>query len=595
MEENFSEDKKKSLIIKLSRLLKKKYKNVQLIDPKYPFEDYIKLQAISIHANKITFLNAYKNIQNTNIYPKEIKMHKLFTHLNILKVHIKNTMIIEDYIFYCMETCNETLRETMEENRNGLPRELAREILKEIISAISYMQERSYIHLNLNLDNIYLKSNYRIKIGGFELTCKSTPSGIQMPTKIAKYIYTEAPPPEVFIPGEMADYTFDSWSIGYIYYFLLEGKVPFHNQGGRQDVIKNIMSLEYITPKNACKEDLKLLQHTLCYKNDRLNIIDLQEFIMHQKLPNILFQELLLGEYNNLEIIPTGESNICKYKLLRGTNNMTQRVDIIKAYNTKTKYNSKNLDLKRELRIQSKLDHPNIIKIYNTKEISNYRLIFEENYQESVRDILNRGGISIEEARIYIKQIIMGVEHMHKEGIHHLNLKAENIFIVKNNEIKIGDLSMAFEVGVDTGYIYKENIMYMYDIYKPPEILMNEEYGESAVIGIDIWCIGCIYYELMEGELPFTIGDEGLGETLESRIKGLEYDKPKNGNIIDWRLIQHTLCYKDHRFSSTQLMEMLLGEQIFGTEITALGGYIKQGGILLPPTVKYQNGESEEV
>ena len=64
MEENFSEDKKKSLIIKLSRLLKKKYKNVQLIDPKYPFEDYIKLQAISIHANKITFLNAYKNIQN---------------------------------------------------------------------------------------------------------------------------------------------------------------------------------------------------------------------------------------------------------------------------------------------------------------------------------------------------------------------------------------------------------------------------------------------------------------------------------------------------------------------------------------------------
>ena len=100
------------------------------------------------------------------------------------------------------------------------------------------------------------------------------------------------------------------------------------------------------------------------------------------------------------------------------------------------------------------------------------------------------------EARFYFKQIINGVEYIHRNHISHRDLKPENILIDSNNLIKIGDFGLSNLM--KDGKLMKTACGSPF--YAAPEIVGERKYEGTSV---DIWSSGVILYALIVGCLPF--------------------------------------------------------------------------------------------
>lgn len=86
---------------------------------------------------------------------------------------------------------------------------------------------------------------------------------------------------------------------------------------------------------------------------------------------------------------------------------------------------------------------------------------------------------------------------MHKHAILHRDLKPHNILISKEGKVKIADLGLARVCSFPLETMSKE-IETLW--YRAPELLLGtKRYGE----GVDVWSIGCIFYELVEGRALF--------------------------------------------------------------------------------------------
>ncbi|EEA05187.1 calcium-dependent protein kinase, putative [Cryptosporidium muris RN66] len=166
------------------------------------------------------------------------------------------------------------------------------------------------------------------------------------------------------------------------------------------------------------------------------------------------------------------------------------------------KQNAKNKDtstILKEVDLLKKLDHPNIMKLFEILEDSNSYYIVSELYTggELFDEIIKRKRFSEIDAARIIKQVFSGVTYMHKHSIVHRDLKPENILLQskeKNCDIKVIDfgLSTCFQPNTKM----RDRIGTAY--YIAPEVLRGT-YDEKC----DIWSMGVILYILLSGTPPF--------------------------------------------------------------------------------------------
>ena len=165
--------------------------------------------------------------------------------------------------------------------------------------------------------------------------------------------------------------------------------------------------------------------------------------------------------------------------------------------------NRKDLDnVENETKILSKLNNEYCIKMYETFKFElGIAVVMElcENGDLS-KIILDRKEknlmFSENEIKNYFYEICKGLEYLHKNRIIHRDLKTMNIFITKDNHIKIGDFGVS--------KILTNNNIYAYTIvgtpyYISPEICQNKPYDEKT----DMWSLGCVLYEMITFNKPF--------------------------------------------------------------------------------------------
>ena len=92
--------------------------------------------------------------------------------------------------------------------------------------------------------------------------------------------------------------------------------------------------------------------------------------------------------------------------------------------------------------------------------------------------------------------ICKGLKYLHKNKIIHRDLKTMNIFLTKNNHIKIGDFGVSKILTNNNIYVYT-NVGTSY--YLSPEICQNKLYDEKS----DMWSLGCLLYEMITLNKPF--------------------------------------------------------------------------------------------
>ncbi|OAF66023.1 NimA-related protein kinase 6 [Intoshia linei] len=171
----------------------------------------------------------------------------------------------------------------------------------------------------------------------------------------------------------------------------------------------------------------------------------------------------------------------------------TQKMYVIKAINI-TKKNSDRV--KKSALFESKLlrnlKHPNIVS-YRQTFCSNSSICIVMSYCEEgdlYHKLKNRNGVLLSENKIIdiFIQITMAVQHLHRNNIIHRDLKTQNIFLTKNEIVKVGDFGIA--KFLDQADMTQTLIGTPY--YMSPELISHKPYNFKC----DIWALGCVLYEL---------------------------------------------------------------------------------------------------
>jgi len=243
----------------------------------------------------------------------------------------------------------------------------------------------------------------------------------------------------------------------------------------------------------------------------------------------------------------------------KGKNKKTGQHVAIKTIEKKFVEKQDLMLLAREIEIMKKVNHPNVLKLYEVFETDETISLVMELVTggELFYKIVEKGNYSEKEAAAIVKQMTQGVEYLHGEGICHRDLKPENLLCsgeedqgYKPFRVVIADfgLSKVFNSGeaLQTSCGTPD--------YVAPEVITAEgQYDKS----VDMWSCGVITYVLLCGFSPFLSSTQ---HGLFDKIVKCEYDfpDPEWTNISESAkdFIRHLLI-KDpkDRFTASQCLK----------------------------------------
>ena len=147
-----------------------------------------------------------------------------------------------------------------------------------------------------------------------------------------------------------------------------------------------------------------------------------------------------------------------------------------------------------EATIASSLSHPNIVKVFNHGTIEGRPYIANEYVKgQTMKDMLDfRASIPIAEAVGYMLQLTSALFYAHQHNIIHRDIKPQNIYVMPDGTIKLGDFGIAQADGIDDGLTKPSEIVGSVH-YLAPEISQ----GKPATIQSDIYAAGVTFFELL--------------------------------------------------------------------------------------------------
>ncbi|KAH8853626.1 Serine/threonine-protein kinase MARK2 [Schistosoma japonicum] len=222
-----------------------------------------------------------------------------------------------------------------------------------------------------------------------------------------------------------------------------------------------------------------------------------------------------VGKYRLLRTI--GKGNFAKVKLAI---HIATGVEVAIKIINKTVMDSTLLKrLKREITIMKMTNHPNIVKLLEIIENEDVLcLVMEYASGGEIFDYLVANGKMCEKkARVKFRQLLSAMQYCHAKRIVHRDLKAENILLDKNLNVKVADFGLANTFECDQ----RLTTFCGSPPYAAPELFLGIPYYGPSV---DIWSLGVILFTLVLGHLPFDARD--LRE-LRSKILGLHYSIPR--------------------------------------------------------------------
>ena len=245
----------------------------------------------------------------------------------------------------------------------------------------------------------------------------------------------------------------------------------------------------------------------------------------------------------------------------------------IRACKHLSKLNIKNLEkFKREIEILKKMDHPNIIKLYEVfeSERSLYLVMEEckggEVFDKIVERIQAKQMYSEKDAANIIQQVMSCIQYCHNHNICHRDLKPENLLYLnpgseRDNRIKVIDFGLSqnadkLKTKVGTAY------------YVSPEILKGN-YTQLC----DIWSAGVILYILLTGDPPFNGASDQI---IYNKIMKFDFSFPEN----KWKHISkeakdllqnHMLVPENKRATAKKVLEHTWFKNAPDVPLTSLG------------------------
>jgi serine/threonine-protein kinase len=182
---------------------------------------------------------------------------------------------------------------------------------------------------------------------------------------------------------------------------------------------------------------------------------------------------------------------------------------------------------RREQEIGQELDHPGVVKTYNSEERSRLYMVLEWVDGRLLRAILNeQPRMPIERATNLVLQICDALDTLHKHGVVHRDLKPENIMVDAEDRVKLIDFGIAMKEDAR-----RLTFVDMRATLGTPDYISPEQVkGQRGDQRSDIYSLGVMFYEMLAGEPPFT-GSNPLAVMNERVLHDAEAVRKKRPEI----------------------------------------------------------------
>lgn len=161
----------------------------------------------------------------------------------------------------------------------------------------------------------------------------------------------------------------------------------------------------------------------------------------------------------------------------------------------------------REVSLLKDLKHANIVTLHDIVHTDKSLTLVFEYLDKDLKQYMDDCGniLSMQNVKIFLFQILRGLAYCHRRKVLHRDLKPQNLLINDRGELKLADFGLARAKSVPTK-TYSNEVVTLW--YRPPDVLLgSSEYSTQ----IDMWGVGCIFYEMSAGRPLFpgsTVEDE---------------------------------------------------------------------------------------
>jgi eukaryotic-like serine/threonine-protein kinase len=153
-------------------------------------------------------------------------------------------------------------------------------------------------------------------------------------------------------------------------------------------------------------------------------------------------------------------------------------------------------ELLREPRLLASLNHPNIVTVITAEKQDNvFFIVMEYVPGETLENIIaNRGALELNLVLDYTCQILNAVEHAHRQGVIHRDLRPANVFVTDKGLLKVGDFGTSR---------FLEIAAHGTTVIGSPPYMAPEQFEGRAVFASDLYSLGISMYQMLTGVLPY--------------------------------------------------------------------------------------------
>jgi len=247
---------------------------------------------------------------------------------------------------------------------------------------------------------------------------------------------------------------------------------------------------------NEISKEIKDIKDDQNINNNKINDIKEEKKINTINIIKDSNKGIKFADYIILGLLGTGSfGRVFKVKL---KDDPSSKIYAMKVINKNILIRKKQMKYAvGECNVLKRCDCPFIVKLYfSFQTMENLYLIEEYCPGGDLQNHLKVSLLEEEEAKFYIAEVILAIEHLHDLNIIYRDLKPENILIGEDNHIILADFGLAKE-GIEGNLLSRS--FCGSPAYLPPETLNLKGVGKSG----DIYGIGAVLYEMISGTPPF--------------------------------------------------------------------------------------------